>query len=55
MTEKHETVDEVRADKAGATRDEDALAARLGEELDGGETTEGGVGDGLRLGVIDRL
>ena len=55
VAEKHESVDEVGADKACAARDEDALPAGLGEKLDGGETAEGGVGDGLRLGVIYRL
>jgi hypothetical protein len=55
VAEEHESVDEMRADKACAARDEDALPAGLRKKLDGGETAEGGVGDGLRLGVIDRL
>jgi hypothetical protein len=55
MTEEHEAVDEMGADEACAPCDKDALTACLGEKLDGGETAEGGVGDGLRLGVIDRL
>jgi hypothetical protein len=55
VAEKHETVDEMRADKACTASDEDALPAGLGKKLDGWEAAEGGVGDRLRLGVIDRL
>ena len=55
MTEDHEAVDQMRADEACTTCDEDALATRLGEKLDRGETAEGGVGDGLGLRVVDRL
>jgi hypothetical protein len=55
MAEKHEAVNQMRADEACATCYEDALTARLGEKLDWGETAEGGVGDGLRLRVVDRL
>ena len=55
VAEEHEAVDEMGADKACTARDEDAFSVGLGKELDRGETAEGGVGDGLRLGVIDRL
>jgi hypothetical protein len=55
MTEEHEAVDQMGADEACTTCDDDALTARLGEKLDRGETAEGGVGDGLRLRVVDRL
>jgi hypothetical protein len=55
MTEEHEAVNQMGADEARATCNDDALLARLGEKLDGGETTEGGVGDRLRLRVVDRL
>jgi hypothetical protein len=55
MTEEHEAVNQMGADKACATCDKDALTARLGEKLDWGETAEGGIGDGLRLRVVDRL
>jgi len=55
MTKEHEAVDQMGADEACATCDKDALTARLGEELDRGETAEGGVGDGLGLRVVDRL
>jgi hypothetical protein len=55
MTEEHETVDQMGTDEACATCDDDALAAGLGEKLDRGEAAKGGVGDGLRLRVVDRL
>jgi hypothetical protein len=55
MTEEHKAVDQMGADEACATCNDDALTARLGEKLDGGETTEGGVGDRLRLRVVDGL
>jgi hypothetical protein len=43
------------SDEACATCDDGALTARLGKKLDRGKTAEGGVGDGLRLRVVDRL
>jgi len=55
VAEEHETVDEMGADKAGTTGDEDALAVRLGEKFYGRKAAEGGVGDSLRLGIVDRL
>lgn len=55
MAEEHEAVDQMGSDEACTTCDEDALTIRLGEKLDRGETAEGGVGDGLRLRVVDRL
>jgi hypothetical protein len=45
----------MRTDKAGATGDEDAFANGWGEKLDGSEARESRVGDGLRLGDIDRV
>jgi hypothetical protein len=47
MTEEHEAVDQMEADEACTTCDEDALMARLGEKLDRGKATESGVGDRL--------
>ena len=55
VTKEHKTVDEMRTDKASATGDEDAFANRRGEKFDGSETCESCVGDGLRLGDIDRV
>lgn len=55
VTEEHEAVDQMGADEACTTCDDDALTARLGEKLDRGETAECGVGDGLGLRVVDRL
>ena len=55
VTEEHKAVNQMGTDKTCATCDDDALTARLGEKLDRGETAEGGVGDGLRLRVVDRL
>ena len=55
MTKEHKAVDQMGADKACASCHKDALTAGLGEKLDRGETAEGGVGNRLRLRVIDRL
>ena len=55
MAQDHETVHEMRTDEAGATGDKDALALGRGKELDGRETREGGVRDGLGVGMEDRL
>jgi hypothetical protein len=55
MTKEHEAVDQMGADEACASCDKDALPAGLREKLDRGEPAEGGVGDRLRLRVIDRL
>jgi hypothetical protein len=55
VAKEHETIDEMRTNEAGAARDEDALPAGLGKKLDGREAAKGGVGNGLRLGVIDGL
>lgn len=48
----HERVDEVRANKAGAARDEDALAIKLVAQLDGGKAGEAVVGAGVGGGSI---
>jgi hypothetical protein len=55
VTEEHEAVDQMGADEACATCDEDALTPRLGEKLNRGETAEGGVGDEQRLREVNRL
>ena len=55
MAKEHETVDEVGADKAGATGDKDALALRWREEPHRREAGEGGVGDGLGVRMENRL
>ncbi len=55
MTQNHKSVNQVRADETGATGDKNALALRGREKLDGREAGESGIGDGLRVGVEDRL
>lgn len=55
MAEQHETIDQMRTDKAGPSGDEDTFAVRGGEKLDRGEAGKGGVGDGLRVRVEDGL
>jgi hypothetical protein len=55
MTEKHETVDEVRADETRSASDEDAFTGRRGQQFYGRETGQRRVGDGLRIGVVNRL
>ncbi len=55
VTEEHKAVDQMGSDEACTTCDKDALTAGLWEELDGGETAESSVGDGLRLRVVDGL
>lgn len=51
MAEEHESVDEVRADKAGTTGDENALSLRVGQEPDRRELVHGRVLD--RVGVLE--
>lgn len=55
MAEEHEAVNEVRADETGTTSDEDAFALGRREKLHGREAGEGGVGDGLDVGMKDGL
>ena len=55
MTEDHEAVNQMGSNEACAACDKDALTARLGEKFDWRETAEGGIGDRLRLRVVDRL
>ncbi len=55
MSEEHETVNKVRADKASASSDKDTLPLRGSEELDRREARERRVGDGLGNWVVDRL
>jgi len=43
MTEEHETIDEMRADKARPSSNQDTLAIRRREKFDRRETREGGV------------
>lgn len=55
VAEEHQAVNEMRANETGTTGDEDAFALGWSEKPDGGEAGEGGVGDGLDVGVEDRL
>ena len=55
VAEEHKTVNQMGADEAGATGDENALALRRREEFDRREAREGCVGDGLGVWVVDGL
>lgn len=55
VAQEHETVDEMGADETSTTGDEDALALGGREKFHGREAGEGGVGDGLRVWVVDGL
>lgn len=53
MTEKHQAVNQVRAYKASSASNQDTFALSIGEEFDGAETREGGIGDGVGARVED--
>lgn len=53
MAENHQPVDKVGAYEASTTCDEDTFALCWGEKLYRGEAGEGGVRDGLCVGMID--
>lgn len=55
MTQEHQTVDEMRANEAGASSNEDALAVGWSKESNGSETSEGRVRDGVGIRMINRL
>lgn len=55
VAKKHETVDEMRTDKASSTRDQNTLLVGWGEKFDGREAGEGSVGNGVDVGMVDRL
>ena len=55
MAENHEAVHQMRSDKSSAAGDKDALALGRRKQLDRGEAGEGGVRDGLGVGVVDGL
>lgn len=55
MAEEHQAVNQMRPDETGTTGNKNALALRWREQLDGREAGEGSVGDGVAVGVEDRL
>ena len=55
VAEEHQSVHEVRANKPSTTSDKDAFALRRRQEFDRRKTAEGRVGDGVGVGVVDRL
>lgn len=55
VTQEHEAVDEVGSDKTSATGNQDTLALRWGQEFDGRETREGGVGNSVAVWMEDGL
>ncbi len=55
MTQEHQTVYEMRANEAGASSNEDALAVGWSKESNGSETSEGRVRDGVGIRMINRL
>lgn len=55
MAEEHQAVNQMRPDETGTTGNKNALALRWRKQLDGREAGEGGVGDGVAVGVEDRL
>lgn len=55
MTKEHQTVNEMRANEAGASGNEDALAVGWSKEPNGGETSESRVRDRVGIRVINRL
>jgi hypothetical protein len=55
VTKKHESVNKVGAHEASAAGYKDALSLGRRNKLDRGEARQSGVGDGIGVGMIDRL
>ena len=55
MTEKHQTIDKMRADEACSTRHQDAHSRGRGKKFDGRETRERGVRYRMGIWMVDRF
>jgi hypothetical protein len=55
VAEKHKSVDEMGSDEPSTARDKNALALRWRKQLDGYEAGEGGVGNGVGIGMENRI
>jgi hypothetical protein len=55
VTEEHKTVDEMRPDEASTTGDQNPFTIRRREEFDRRETSKGGIGDTISIGMVNRF
>ena len=55
MSEEHQPIDQMRANKSSTARDEDALALGWRQKFDGWEAIKRGVRNGVIIGIMDSL